>query len=198
MRFYAERPIRLAGQLLFDLIALTWIAGFAWLAELARSAVLELRAPGHRMIEAGGGLRTTFTDAAHSASGVPFVGDDLAGALVRGGSAGDVLVDAGARLLEVIGLAATGVAVVIVAVSLIPVLAVWSPRRFRYAHAAGEAVAMRAQGPDLLALRALTELPHQQLARIGTEPASAWRSGEPEVISQLAGMRLASLGLRVS
>lgn len=198
MRFYAERPIRVAGQLLFDLIAIAWVAGFVWLADLAKSAVLELQAPGNRMIEAGGGLRNTFTEAARTASGVPFVGDDLAGALVRGGSAGDVLVDAGARLLEVIGLAATGVAVVIVAASLIPVLAVWLPRRIRYAIAAGQAVAMRADGPDLLALRALTELPHRRLKRLGTEPAAAWRDGDAEVISQLAGMRLASLGLRVS
>lgn len=102
------------------------------------------------------------------------------------------------RLLEAVGLAATGVAVVIVAFSLIPVLAVWLPRRIRYARAAGQAVAMRAQGTDLLALRALTELPHRRLKRIGTEPASAWRAGDAEAIAQLAGMRLASLGLRVS
>lgn len=198
MRFYAERPIRLAAQVLFDALAIAWVAGFCWLAGLAKSAVLELQAPGHRMIEAGGELRSTFADAAGTASGVPFVGDDLAGALGRGGSAGDVLVDAGVRLLEAVGLAATGVAVVIVAFSLIPVLAVWLPRRIRYARAAGQAVAMRARGVDLLALRALTELPHRRLKRIGTEPAAAWRAGDAEVIAQLAGMRLASLGLRVS
>ena len=198
MRFYAERPVRLAGQLLSDLVAITWIAAFCWLAGEAKSAVLQLQAPGHRMIEAGGGLRSTFADAASTASGVPFVGDDLAGALGRGGSAGDVLVEAGARLLEVIGLAATSVAVVVVVVSLIPVLGVWLPRRIRYARAAGQAVAMRAEGADLLALRALTELPHRRLRRVGTEPAAAWRAGDAEVIERLAGMRLAALGLRVS
>ena len=51
---------------------------------------------------------------------------------------------------------------------------------------------------DTEALRALTELPHRRLKRIGTEPAAAWRAGDAEVIAQLAGMRLASLGLRVS
>lgn len=198
MRFYAERPVRLAGQLLSDLVAITWVAAFCWLAGEAKAGVLQLQAPGHRMIEAGGGLRSTFADAASTASGVPFVGDDLAGALGRGGSAGDVLVDAGASLLEAIGLAATSVAVVIVAVSLIPVLALWLPRRIRYARAAGQAVAMRAEGADLLALRALTELPHRRLQRIGTEPAAAWRAGDAEVIERLAGMRLAALGLRVS
>ncbi|SFS70952.1 hypothetical protein [Saccharopolyspora flava] len=198
MRFYAERPTRLAGQLLSDLLAIGWVAGFWWLADLARSAVLELQASGHRMIEAGGGLRTTFTDAARTASEVPFVGDDLAGALGRGTAAGDVLVDAGGRLMEVIDLAAGGVFAVIVVLALIPVLAVWLPRRIRYARAAGQAVAMRAQGPDLLALRALTELPHRRLRRVGREPAAAWREGDAEVIAQLAGMRLASLGLRVS
>ncbi|WP_406689748.1 hypothetical protein REH65_27735 [Saccharopolyspora sp. ID03-671] len=198
MRFYAERPIRVAGQLLFDLVAIGWVAAFWWLADRTEAAVLELRAPGHRMIEAGGGLRTTFTDAARTASDVPFVGDDLAGALGRGTSAGDVLVDAGGRVLEVIDLTAGAVSVAIVALSLIPVLAVWLPRRIRYARAAGQAVAMRAQGPDLLALRALTELPHRRLKRVGREPAMAWREGDSEVIAQLAGMRLASLGLRVS
>lgn len=198
MRLYAERPIRLAGQVLCDALAIAWVAGFCRLAGLAKSAVLELQAPGHRMIESGGELRSTFTDAAGTASGVPFVGDDLAAALGRGGSAGDVLIDAGVRLLEAVELAATGVAVVIVAFSLIPVLAVWLPRRIRYARAAGQAVAMRAQGADLLALRALTELPHRRLKRVGTEPAAAWRAGDAEIIAQLAGMRLASLGLRVS
>ncbi|RRO18016.1 hypothetical protein EIL87_07040 [Saccharopolyspora rhizosphaerae] len=198
MRFYAERPGRMAVQLLSDLAAITWLAAFAWLAGQARSAVLELGAPGHRMVEAGGGLRSTFADAASTASGVPFVGDDLAGALQRGGSSGDVLVDAGARVLEAVDLAATSAAVVIVALALVPVLAVWLPRRIRYARAAGQAVAMRAQGPDLLALRALAELPPRRLARIGTEPAAAWRAGDAEVIAQLAELRLASLGLRVS
>lgn len=85
MRFYAERPIRLVAQVSFDGLAIAWVTGFYWLAGLAKSAVLELQAPGHRMIEAGGELRSTFADAAGTAAGVPFVGDDLAGALGRGG-----------------------------------------------------------------------------------------------------------------
>jgi hypothetical protein len=49
---------------------------------------------------------------------------------------------------------------------------------------------------DLFALRAMAHQPLHVLARVDSDPAGAWRRGEPEVIGQLARLELRSAGLR--
>lgn len=196
MRLYAERPVRLTAQVLFDLAALAWIYLGYQLVVRTEAAVLELRSPGYQMIDAGGRLGDTFTDASRTVSNVPFAGDRLADALGRGTAAGDVLTDSGHRLLEIVELSASATAVLVGALALIPLLALWLPRRIRYARNASRAVTMREHAVDVLALRALAELPHRKLETASPDPAAAWRAGEAEVITKLAGLRLASFGLR--
>src|ERR687898_986791 len=84
MRIYAERPARAALQVLVDLTVLVWVFAVTELARATQAAVLALQAPAARLTGAGEAIRTTFDDAASTASGVPFVGDDLAGALGNG------------------------------------------------------------------------------------------------------------------
>lgn len=196
MRVYAEKPLRAVVQVLIDLVIVAWVVAAVRLATSAHTAILRWKEPGRNMIDAGGRLENTFVDAAGTADALPFVGGDLSRILQRGTVSGDVLAEVGRRQVEAVGYLATAVPVIIVLLALIPVLAVWLPRRLRYARAAGVAVRMRADAGDLLALRALNDVPYRRLRRIAADPAAAWRQGDPEVIDALADTRLAKLGLR--
>lgn len=196
MRFYAERPGRLALQVAADLLAVAWVVGWVWLALEAREQVLRLQGPGEALVEAGGKVTGTFGRAADTADRMPFVGDDLARALGRGTGAGRAISDAGRSQVEAVVQLALGAAVAVVVLAVIPVLLFWLPARLRYARAAAAAVAVRTSDTDLLALRALTCLPPRRLLRVCADPARAWRNGDAEVVARIASLQLAQLGLR--
>src|SRR5688572_32981980 len=95
MKWYADRPARFTRQLIADLLAVAWVALWIWVATTAHDWVLQLRAPGDGLVNAGGDIRDVFTNAASKAKGVPFVGDDLSGALGNGTKACESLIGAG-------------------------------------------------------------------------------------------------------
>lgn len=175
---------------------MTWIGALVWFATQLRDWVLTLRDPGLRLIEAGGGLQRTFGSAARTAGQVPLVGAHLSDALGQGADAGRVVAQAGQLQVDTVAYGALGFAVAAIVFGLVPVLWWWLPRRVHYARAAGTAAVLRARDPELLALRALTEIPARRLLKINPAPAAAWRRGEPEVVDRLAAMQLAALGLR--
>ena len=197
MRFYAERPDRLALQMVADLLAVAWAVGWVWVALDAREQVLSLQGSGEQLVDAGGDVSRTFSRAADTAGRVPFVGDELAGALGRGTGAGRAISDAGRSQVEAVAQLAFGAAVAIVVLAVIPVLTLWLFARVRYARAAAAAAALRtSDSTDLLALRALAGLPPRRLLRLSADPARAWRDGDAEVVDRLASLQLAQLGLR--
>ena len=196
MRIYAERPGRALLQVLADVGVLAWALLVVHLARAVHAAVLALQAPARQLTGAGDSIRSAFDDAARTAAGVPFVGDDLARALGTGTDAGDSLATSGRDLAASVGSAATGVAAAIVLVGIVPVVVVWFTLRARWVHAARSARLARSADPDLLALHALTHRPTRALLRVTPNPAGAWRHGDPAVVAALAGIELAALGLR--
>jgi hypothetical protein len=196
MRIYAERPIRAALQLLADLLAVGWIALCVYVAQTTQDLLLRLQEPARTLAGAGESIRGAFDDAARTASGVPFVGDDLARALGTGTGAGDSLAAAGNQQVEAIATFAFGTAVAIVVLGAMPVLMVWLPLRVRYARLTRSAVTARAVDTDLLALRAITRRPVRSLLKIAPDPAAAWRRDDRAVVRALAALELRSLGLR--
>jgi hypothetical protein len=195
MKWYADRPVRLTRQLIADLLAVAWVAGWIWVATTVHDWVLQLRAPGDGLVDAGGDIRDVFTNAANKARGVPLVGDDLSGALGNGTKAGETLVGAGNAQIGVVQDSAYWLAVALVVVPLLFLLITWLPLRLRYARKAGSTAKLRDK-PDLLALRALTSLSPRELARFDGDPAVAWRTGDTDVIDELARRQLAALGVR--
>jgi hypothetical protein len=197
MRWYADRPARLIRQVLADLLAAAWVVLWTWVALTAHGFVLQLRAPGDRMVDSGSGIRDTFTDAADKARDVPLVGDELAAALGKGTQAGDSLVGAGTAQIGVVEDTAFWLAFALIAVPVLFLLITWLPLRVRFARRAGAALKLRGK-PDLLALRALASLSARELAWFDADPAVAWRNGDTGTIDELAQRHLASLGLRQS
>jgi len=196
MRLYAERPARAGLQLLADLLAVGWMGLTIVVARTVHDFLLRLQNPARSLAGAGDSIRGVFDDAARTASGVPFVGEDLARALGRGTGAGDSLAAAGREQVEAIAAVAFGVGAGIVLLGAMPVLLMWLPLRLRYARLARSAVVARAVDSDLLALRAITRRPVPQLLRIAPDPAAAWRRDDRAVVRHLAALELRSLGLR--
>ena len=196
MKLYAERPARLARQLLADLLALGWLAGVGRVAEGARELMLKLRAPATGLSQAGAGISDAFASAARTAAKVPFVGDQLAAALDTGRAAGQSLVGLGEQQYSTVTMLAAGTAALVALAGATPVLLTWLPLRVHYARTAGAAAATRERDLELLALRALTRSPVHRLRAVSEAPADAWRRGDPEVIRRLASVELRRLGLR--
>jgi hypothetical protein len=195
MRFYAERPWRAARQLLADVLVLLWVVLVVDVGRAARALVERLQGPARTLTDAGESMRGVFDSAASTASRVPLVGDDLARALGPGSGAGESLARSGREQVEVVSSVAWGTAVVIVALGVLPVLAVWAPIRLRYARAAGSAVRVRRTDTSLLALRAMAHLPVRELLAVSPEPAAAWRRDDRAAVDGLAALELHSLGL---
>jgi hypothetical protein len=196
MKLYAELPGRAARQLLADLLAVGWLAGFGALAEQARQLLLALRAPASGLADAGTRIGDVFASAARTAGRTPLVGDQLAAALDGGQAAGRALVGVGEQQVALISALATGTAALVLLLGVLPVLVLWLPLRLRYARAAGAAAASRTGAPDLLALRALTRVPVRRLHAVADDPAAGWRRADPDVVRQLAALELRRLGLR--
>jgi hypothetical protein len=196
MRIYAERPGRALLQLLADAAVVVWIYVVVQVAQAARDVVLQLQGPAQRLTGAGDAISGAFDNAAATASGVPFVGDDLARALGTGSTAGDSLSSSGRELGAAATTAGTAVEVAILLLGVLPVVVVWLTLRVRWVRAAASARTARAADPDLLALQALTRRPTRRLLAVTPEPGAAWRSGDPATVAALAAVELDALGLR--
>ncbi|MBC3194971.1 hypothetical protein H7X46_28355 [Pseudonocardia sp. C8] len=196
MRWYAERPGRLARQVLADVLALGWAVLAVTAGVVVRDGLLALRGPGESLVAAGDRVTSAFTGVGGAVSSIPFVGPDLARALAPATGAGADLAAAGREFGDTVAMLATGALVVVPLVLLLPVLLGWLPLRLRYARRAGAAVAARGSAPNLLALRALARVPVRTLTRVVPDPAAAWRSGDPDVVARLAALELSDLGLR--
>lgn len=195
MRWYAERPDRIARQVVADVVALLWTVLAVTAGVAVHDGLAALRGPGDSLVVAGGRVSDAFTGVAGAVGAIPFIGSDLARALDPAAGAGTELVAAGREFGDAVGTLAAGALVVVPLVMLLPVLLGWLPLRLRYARRAGAAVAARAAAPDLLAVRALSRVPVSRLVRVAPDPAAAWRSGDPAVVAALAALELSDLGL---
>jgi hypothetical protein len=196
MRPYAERPLRALTQLVADALVVLWVVLVVQVALAAKALIDGLQGPAMTLTAAGEAVRGAFTDAANTARGVPFVGEDLARALGTGTGAGESLATAGRDQVAAVATASTGTAIGIVVLAAVPVVLVWLALRVRWIRMAASARAVRAVDTDLLALRAITRRPVRRLLAVSPDPAAAWRRDDREVVHRLAALELAALGLR--
>jgi hypothetical protein len=196
MRFYAERPVRAARQLLVDVLVLAWVALVVVVARAARDLVGRLHDPAAALSSAGATVRDAFGGAAHTAAELPLVGKELAQALDMGTGAGAALAQAGQEQAGIVATMAMGTGIAVIIVAAVPVVLVWLVVRVRYARAAASARTARARDVGLLALRALAHQPTRRLLAVSDDPAAAWRRDDTAVVRDLANLELRALGLR--
>lgn len=198
LRWYAETPARRSRQVTADLLAALALVLCFWLGSSVHDLTAELAGPGRTLQSAGSDLAGRLTDAGSAASDVPLVGGPLQDALERGSDAGRSIERAGVEQQQVVGTLATTLGWVSGGTPALVVLALWLPKRLRFARRAGLAHGLRETGAglDVFAFRALARAPISALARLPKDPAAGWRDRDPEVIAALADLELRHLGLR--
>jgi hypothetical protein len=197
MKWYADQRRLRLWQQVTDATVLVLALLFLRLGQFVYDSVQSLQGPVSALRQAGGGLAGGLSDAARAAGDVPLIGDRLRDPLVAAAGAARSFAAAGAqqqqsvhRLALVLGLT----------IGLLPVAHLvwrWLPRRLRYAREAGAAIRLRGDR-ELLALRAATFTPLHLLARLGPDPVTRWRHGEPGAAEALAALELTRLGLSQS
>lgn len=197
MKFYAERPSRVAAQLAGDLLTAAWIGGWVWLGMRLHDEILALARPARRVGEASSGLANALTGTSEQVRSLQLVGDVLAtpfDAIIAGARE---LATASTNGQEVIGRLAD---LAMPVTSLFPILfalTVWLALRGRWIRRATAVATLRrsGEGEGLLAAQALTSARIDQLARfeLSENPLA-----DPTSRRHLATFALRQLGLRAT
>ena len=195
---YAELPHRRTRQILADVLMLAWVVGWVAIAGLVHEATMTLAAPGRVLQDAGVEFQDRMLGAGDRVDGLPLLEDRLAAPLREvSGVGGDIaaagtgLVTAAERLALIAGVTTALIPITIVG-------ALWLALRWRWVRRATVTARFIRSGADLdlVALRALTHQPLTALARVGEDPVGAWRRGDRTVVTALAELELADIGLR--
>lgn len=198
MKLYADRPPRLAAQLLADLLTVVWIAGWVLLGRFVHEMVSALAVPGEKMDDAGTSLSAKMLEAAGKVDDLPLVKDGIAVPFEGAAKAADQLRAAGEAQVDAVSTLAIWLAVGVVVVPVLMWLMIYVPLRWRFIRNATSAqrFVKAGSGTDLLALRAISTQPLHKLTKISDNPAQAWRDGDAEVVRKLAALELRSVGLK--
>src|SRR5215210_2102159 len=172
MGFYAQRPGRLAGQLLGDVLVLVWVVLWAAAGIVVDRTVSLLAAPARQTAETAQRLSSSFSDAADQAAQLPGLGDQLRQPFdAASGSLGDLVSSATHTVDTIHQIAALlGWMVFLIPVSVL--VAFWLPRRIRFYRLAKAAQGFLDEQADLdlFALRAMATQPMHVLAGISPDP----------------------------
>ncbi|MBR7742373.1 hypothetical protein KC207_03590 [Phycicoccus sp. BSK3Z-2] len=198
MKPYSDLPARRTAQVVTDLCVLLWVLAWVWVGTAVHEATLTLAEPGRRLEAAGSGFRGRMTAAGDQVDGLPLLEDRIATPFRSAADAGAGFESAGADLVAAVERFALVLGVVVAATPIVLVVLTWLLLRVRFARRAGAAQRFVDGAPDLdlFALRAMANQPMPRLARISTDPAGAWRRGDPEVVRALAVLELRASGLR--
>ena len=195
---YAATPGRAIVQVIADISVLLWVVAWYYVAKGVHTAISAIADVGAGVESGAHGISSNLNGAGDGANKIPLAGDSLAKPLNAAAGAAQDIANAGHGLDE----RATTLAILLaLAVSIPPILAIvvpWLLLRLRFARRAGATaeLAKTDGGADLLALRALTSRPMPKLLKIADDPLEGWRSGDPEVVGQLARLELRSVGLK--
>jgi len=198
LHWYAETPFRRSRQITADVVAAVALLLCLWVGTSVHDLTAELAGPGRTLESAGAGLADRLSDAGSAAGDVPLVGGDLQDALEQGSGAGRSIEEAGQQQVDAVESLATTLGWVTGGLPALVVLALWLPKRWRFARRARQAHQLRDSGAglDVFALRALARQPIGVLARLPMDPAAGWRQRDPATITALAALELQQLGLR--
>jgi hypothetical protein len=198
LQWYAETPARRSRQMLADVVAVVALLACYWIGSTVHDLTAELAGPGVSLESGGAALAQRMTDAGNAVSNAPFVGGSLREPFDQASDASRSIEQAGVKQQEVVHTLAIALGWVSGGVPALVVLALWLPKRWRFARRAGSAKRLVADGTglDVFALRALARQPIGKLARLDGDPAAGWRNRDPAMIEALARLELRHHGLR--
>jgi len=194
---YSSRPVRLVGQVVSDIVVISWSVLWVWIGAAVYSAVAAVAEAGRRVDSGATGLADNLDRAGERADRVPLIGDALSTPLSAAGNAAHDIARAGQSL----DTAASWLAWLLAfAVAGFPILALalpWLLLRLRFFIRKHTTVglATTAAGVQLLALRALANRPLRRLVSVSPDPVRAWRHEDPYAIAGLAALELRAAGV---
>jgi hypothetical protein len=199
MKLYSDYPARRTAQIVADLVALAFISAFIWVGTIVYAAIAVLAAFGRTIEDAGNGFEETMADAGEALGGVPFIGGGIRAPFDAASGAGTLLAQAGQAQQDLVMTAALIIALVVALIPILLVVWIWLRRRLKWARRATEArnLSRLADGPDILALRALMNADYREIRGIDNEPVDAWRRGDKKVMRALAQLELREAGVRL-
>ncbi len=198
MRLYADRPTRLAGQVVGDLVVLVLVYLAVRLGRGTHGRVAELAAPGREAERQARALDGKLRGAAGSIDNTPVVGGTVAKPFRDLAATSRDLAATAQGYQDTVERVAVLAGVLVAAVPIVILLAVWLPRRLAWvveASAAARLMRQPAGAADLLAVRALARQPLRQLARLDPAVVPGWKAGDPDATAALARLELDQLGL---
>jgi hypothetical protein len=198
LRPYSAQPRRFALQLASDVFVLLWIYVWYRVGRLVHDTLVSVAGVGYGIETSAGRVSGSLARAGESAGRVPLVGEELGRPLSDAGSQVGGIAGAGRSAGDTLTDLATPLGWAVALGPILLLVALWLPRRWRFARRAGEAAAMSGAfaGEELLALRALANRPLHQLRRVTPDPVKAWRDGDADVVRALAHLELVADGVR--
>ncbi len=198
MKLYADRPLRLANQVLGDLLVLVVVWFAVRLGRGTYGRVAELAGPGRQAEDSARTIGGKLRGAAASVADTPLVGGTLAQPFRDLAATSRSLADTAQSYQDTVERVATLAGVLVAAVPILLILIIWLPRRVAWvveASAASRLMSSHASA-DLLAVRALARQPLRRLSQLGPDVVAGWKAGDPAATEELARLELDELGLR--
>jgi hypothetical protein len=197
IKLYADSTPRRTRQIVADVLMVAWIVLCSWLGRATSQSIEALRGSADNLASAGDSIRDNMSGAATNVGGVPLVGDSLRGPFDAISRAGQNIANVGASLGVTVDQVSGVAGLVVAAVPILAVLAVWAVVRTRFVRRATAAQHWLAQpgALELFALRALSRQSLRRLERVGPDPAGQFRSGDRGTLRALADLELDRCGL---
>src|SRR4051812_13683449 len=165
MKLYADRPTRVLGQLAGDLVVVILVFLAVRLGRGTHEKVAALAAPGRDAEDAARSTAGTMRDAAGSVGDTPLVGDTVAKPFTALAATSRQLAQSAQAYQDSVERLAVLSGILVAAVPILLLLALWLPRRLAWVSEASAASRLVRRAPgaaDLLAIRALARQPLQE------------------------------------
>jgi len=201
--FWSETPGRRRGEVAADIATWIWVAFWSVLAVRIHAAITGYAEAGHALERGGVAIRDAGVQVGSSLDGVPLIGSG-AGELARRafGGASEPFVFVGGEFVDLITLIARVLALLVLAVAVVPWLSryvPWRAARLAELRSATTAIRNRPRGVTresidrLLASRAIHRMSWDELLVHSRDPLGEFAAGRYQA---LAKAELASVGLR--
>ncbi|MBD2758770.1 hypothetical protein IEE94_04520 [Yimella sp. cx-573] len=198
MKLYAEQPVRLIRQIVFDLAVLAWMWTWWRIAHRVNDTA-DVSTVGAKKLETNAdSLSGNLSEAGQRLRKVPLVGDTLQSPFDKSAGAAKQISFAGRDMAVGIDDLGDLLGYLTAATPFALAVLVWALLRIPYARKASQAARLRrsAAGREVLALRALQTRGAADLLTVSQRPAAAWREGDEPATQGLADLHLKGLGLR--
>jgi hypothetical protein len=196
---YSDNPGRRAGQLVVDLVVVSWVVVWALAGHLVRTGMETVAERGYDVESRAGSAAAKLDTAQDAANRIPLLGDQLGRPFSATGDAVRSFGESGQGFGDWFTQWAWPIALAVALVPVVALVPLWLVLRVRFARRARAArqLAVMPGGARLLALRALATHPVEVLVKVGPDPLAAFEGRHPGAIDHLARLELASCGVRV-